>query len=751
MPSYRDKLKPISTSTPSYLSKLKPIEQPAPQQNFFERLKSVNKPKIAERQAKVTEAQQAQASGKQGKLSTLFDIGGQSIGASFDTALSAISAATPDAIEEPIKKAGRTIIEPLVKGIGAAGDKIGGTRFMQEAVAGYGPNERLPIERHIESGLEYLNVLPVPKGAAAAGKAAKATALAPDAAARAAGRAVAKATPDVAPFKKSFRPEVAKEFASEGITPPLSAITKSPFVQGAESLAAKSVFGRKIVDRVKSAESAIEKKVNDTINQIRPEKNLSDENLGKTIQEGLREYEHNFKVDEEKIYTAFARTYGSKMVAEDTFDTQTVLKSILEQQGRDYFKGIDPRLQSMFERLTGETPDIKRMRKEGIPESLVQAEKDARVPLLTFDELKATRTSVGEQLARDPENTALKRLYGALSSDMKAAVDSLDPIGEAAANLKMLDATYKSGKQRIESRIAQSIEKSNPERIAQNLITRNSAQTLKTLKEMIGNTRFEEISKAFVRQTLDDAVTRGKFDVDKFKKKIGKYDKDTLNEIMNQNQRADLDIAVAKLEKYQRLRDALSPGKKFYEGSQTAFLQEIRGTGARAAAIFTALATGNVGLAIGIIFGTVGEAVYAKLFTSEFGRKFLTEGFKGANTAKSVGNYLKDVQPGLSTKAVSGIPAEKLDGIRDYLIRELDRHNPRKLNVDIAGEAQELATYLRETPKINPSDVNRSMEVLRLQGNTEAVRDLQKTLTPSTLKNYLRDAQGRFSSESRKP
>ena len=66
-------------------------------------------------------------------------------------------------------------------------------------------------------------------------------------------------------------------------------------------------------------------------------------------------------------------------------------------------------------------------------------------------------------------------------------------------SLQKLNAKYKSGKDKIESRIAQSIDKSNPERIAQNLITRNSADTLATVKEMIGPKRFIEVSKAFLR------------------------------------------------------------------------------------------------------------------------------------------------------------------------------------------------------------------------------------------------------------
>jgi len=595
---------------------LSPAPSAQAEPGFFDRIKAGVRQKGNERAETIVAAADANAAGKQGAFRSLFQIGGQLVGGAIDPVLETVKAATPSIV----KKGLSTVLKPVSAGVDAVADKVSNIPAVQRFSETPGA---AALERDVAATVEYTNLLGGPKAMKVGGQAIKATA---DVAAKGT-KAVANA--DVAPFKKSFLPKVAAEFESEGITAPISAVSKSPFVQGAEALASKSVFGRNIIEGVRTAQQQIEAKTTAIIERIKPVKSISDENLGKTIQEGLREYEHNFKITEDKVYTDFARRYGDAVAA--PYSTVDVLADILRKQGMDFYKGVDPRLVSMLDRLTGETAEVKKLRKDGLPDELIADEKNRAEPDLTFEELKQTRTSVGEQLARDPENAALKRIYGALTEDMRAAVGAADP-KEGTIALQKLDADYKAGKQKIESRIAQSIEQSNPERIAQNIITRNSAQTLRVLKEMIGTSRFDEISKAFLREMFEGSLTRGKFDLDKLKRNLGQYDQDTLDQVLNVAQQADLKEAMIRLEKMQRLTEALRPGQKFAEGSQTAFLQNITGSGARVAGILTAILSGNVPLATSIMFGTGVEAAYAKLFTSEAGRKFLSGGFKKPKT-----------------------------------------------------------------------------------------------------------------------
>jgi hypothetical protein len=563
--------------------------------------------------------------GTQGAARSIFQIGGQLLGGAIDPAIKAVEHATPDFV----KKGLGTLFKPVGTAISAAGSKIADIPAIQR-VADSPQGDA--IDRDVQAFNEFLNLVPLPGAGRVAGAAGKVGEVAADATKGA-------LTVPAGPFRKSYLPAVDQAFKDEGIKAPISAITKSPFLQGAENIAAKSAFGRKIVDQVKTAENQIEAKTNEIVARITPQKAISDENLGKTLQEGLREYEHHFKATEEKVYAQFQKKYGKANSTANT--TRDVLHSIVTEQGKDFFKGIEPRFARMLDTLSGETKEIAGMRQQGLPDNVIEQQRNP--PILSFDELKATRTSVGEQLARDPENTALKRLYGALSEDMTRAVSEIDPhVGGKA--LAKLNADYASGKNKIESHIASSIEQSNPERIAQNLIKRNSADTLRVVKEMVGNNRFAEVSKAFMRQQMESAVTRGKFDVAKLKAQLGEYDQATMNELLTPDQLKDLNEAVASLERLHSLTDALKPGKRFAEGSQTAFLQEIRGMGARTTAFLTALLTGQVGIASGILFGTGLEAAYAKLFTTDVGRKFLTEGLFSKRGA-SISNYIGKSRP----------------------------------------------------------------------------------------------------------
>lgn len=425
------------------------------------------------------------------------------------------------------------------------------------------------------------------------------------------------------PFASSYDAEAAATFKELGVKPPVSAITKSPFVRSAESVASKSAFGQPIVDSLKTAHDQLIERTTKIVEKIAPEKSVSDENLGKLIQEGFKEYNDKFKVDTEKIYTEFGKQYRG--VPAEARGTVGVLQDIVDQQGKDYFRGIDPRLNTMLNKLSGENYSTSALRKAGLPEKVVEASK--LQPKLTFEELKATRTSVGEAMIRDPENAALKRLYGALSDDMNATITGHDPA--AGKYLKKLNAYYYQQKQKIEGRIAQSIEQSNPERIAQNIIKRNSADTLKVIKEQIGPARFQEVSKAFTRELFDGAKTRGEFDINKLTRRLANYDDATLAEIFTPTQRKMLDEAVAELQKTRKALDYLKPGEKIREGSQTAYLLKV----GRIGALGSAILRGSITEILTILGSFAGDYGLTKLVTSEKGRTLLTTGFGSKSTA----------------------------------------------------------------------------------------------------------------------
>jgi hypothetical protein len=740
---------------------------PAPQPGFVSRVKA----DFQERNKEVRSSVQAMERGEQTKAGTGFDIIGQELGLGGDVVMEALKSAfphLPKPLQSVIKGAGAVV----GAGVEKAADKLSETKFIKEA-AGVNTStaevpgrpqtqpavgSELPIERHIKAGQGYLNVLPGPKGVSTIGQAIKKI---PEATIRAGEKVTAKTTGGAT----DVLPTLAKEFAEEGIEAPVSAITKSKFLQGAEAVAAKSPFGRKIIDVVEKAGETIEQKTNAIIERIKPAKSLSDENLGKTIQEGLKEYEQYFKVGEEKVYADFAKRFGSRAEALP-YNTRQVLTSIVEQQGKDFFKGIDSRFSSMLDRVTGETKEIKQMRAEGLPEDLIK--KQIEQPILTFDELKSTRTSVGEQLARDTDNGALKRLYGALSADMERAVNAIEPSGKAAEYLQYINAQYKSGKAKIESRISQSIEQSNPERIAQNLITRNSADTLRTLREMIGTGRFEEISRTFLRQQLETSMTRGKFDLAKLKTNLAKYDDATLKEALNVDVRANLDMAITQLEKLQRLTDALKKGQKYAEGSQTAFLTNITTTAGAIPTAVGALFMGNPLAAAVVLLPVTGQYALAQLFGTQTGRAIITgTGAASQAAVKSVGDYLKTAQPGLSIKATNPLDAfdaedvakatqaaEQISGgtllsQKDWThLQELMKSYGYTLPENQKKAAEFILTSVRSGEnKAFDAALDAKAQVRPTAGGfrVQPPKPKPKAAPSKKLSDYLRDSVGRFS------
>lgn len=445
----------------------------------------------------------------------------------------------------------------------------------------------------------------------------------------------------IAPFKSSYKPGIANLFDTEGIKAPVSAISDSPVVRGTEAVASKGVFGAKIADTATNALSELEKRTNDIVSRLTPDKAISDENLGKTIQEGLKEYNDNFKVTQGKIYDQFSKTYGDSNVFGKS--TKDALSTLIDEQKNDQFGGTDSRFTRMLTRITGsDDPQIKEIQSkikdlgpDANPETVkpLQDQLTARQSevqkSLTFDELKSTRSSIGQALEKEPTNTYLKRLYGAVTKDMESAIKQRateDPLAddaakEANAALDKLNKGYALGKNKIESNISQSIEKSNPESIAKNLIKRNSADTISQVKEMIGQDRFAEVQKSFMRGLFEDSTTREKFDVSKLENKLSAYDQNTLDELMTPEQQKEINEAVTQLKKYETMTNALKTGKKMAEGSQTAFVGKL---GALSASIFS----GNFALASGIIFGDLGLKT---LFSTDFGRKILTEGLSTPN------------------------------------------------------------------------------------------------------------------------
>lgn len=457
---------------------------------------------------------------------------------------------------------------------------------------------------------------------------------------------------NINPFGSKFDPGAAKAFKSEGIKPPISAVNKSNFVRGTEAFLQKGLFGSGIQKTVEDATSSITTKANDIVDSIKPTKTMSEENIGKMVQKGIQEYEDNFKMTQEKVYDHFLKTFGK--VKSDVTGTKEMLKKLIAEQGQSFISKIDPTIKYALNKLTGsDDPELKDLQDQideinagGMSD---KAKQQMTAPLQkqleskqqelqitpTFDQLKQSRTDLGELLAKNPDNTAYKRLYGAISTDMEKSISDYakTPFGKEAESavqaLHTINTNYAEGMNKIEGSIASSVRQMNPEQIAQNLINRNSAGMLKQLRSMIGDTKFNEVSKAWVRDLFDSSIKKDEtLDVQKLKNKLESYDKETVDQILTPDKQKDLQNAVDQLDKYDAMKNSLKAGQKMATGSQTAFISNIAKNITALNTLVQAIFSGHWGLAAGILGETGGEFLLAKLFNSELGTKIFTTGWK---------------------------------------------------------------------------------------------------------------------------
>lgn len=164
--SYKDKLKPIATPT-TYKSKLKPIAtvsaspviapKPTKKVGYFGRIKAQVEEDAKTRAPKIREILQAGKEGKQSKLATGFQLGGQAIGGAFDAPFAAVEEAIPQFVKRAAKKA---IFNPLAKGINLAADKISDIPSVQKFAM---TDKGQEFARNVEAVPEYLNLIPAPK------------------------------------------------------------------------------------------------------------------------------------------------------------------------------------------------------------------------------------------------------------------------------------------------------------------------------------------------------------------------------------------------------------------------------------------------------------------------------------------------------------------------------------------------------------------------------------------------------------
>lgn len=484
-----------------------------------------------------------------------------------------------------------------------------------------------------------------------------------------------------APFAGSVNADAAAAATKLGIDPstlPLSAQTTSKFLQGTEAIGSRMLGGGAIKDAVEGARANVNDFITNTVQELTPSA-LDNTTLGTMIKKGFDDFQSNFELDKNKLYDQFQNmpiTGGENLpggvggtikdIPAFTQNTLTTLQKIIQQEGASLVgNGGTKFYQDILDKLQGTDSTITGFaQKYNIPMEAIQ--NAGLNPEMTFETLKQTRSDVGNLLHNyaDPfavgNKARLGDLYASLSNDMDATVEAVagkdSPLVTA---MNTANDFYKSGINKINSKLGRMIDSATPEKIVSNFVKPNNATNLSDLSTLVGPDIMSQVGASFIKTMIDKAtdVNTGDFNIAKFRTALSKFDEPTMKALLTPEQGTALADALDKLENSQDLQTALKAGVKMAEGSQTAMLQNIGNTLTKFGQLVGPAAFGffthNYLLAAG---GILGETVFPRLLESAWAKKWLTTGFNTPigkmveqaapymGKAAQVTNIIKDTQ-----------------------------------------------------------------------------------------------------------
>lgn len=409
-------------------------------------------------------------------------------------------------------------------------------------------------------------------------------------------------------FNKGANQEIIDLAKKEGIYDdmPVSALSKSTVVQGVEGLEARAGFwGSKIVDKYNKSNENIQKMADTVLSEIENKKTIDRMDLGNTVKKSFDDMNTEFQTTSDALYEKIpASIYKNPAQATKTLET---LKKFIDEGSKSLAPDANTKV---FQNMLKGFSD-----KKGNPKPL------------TIQTLKATLKDIGKQTSSsDPIVRAsvseYRKLYGAITDDMNAAIELADP--QVAADLMSAKAFYSEGIERIRSAVGKNIENVNAEKIYDKFVKPNNATDLGTVKELIGDDAFKEVGGLFMGEQVSNSFKNGIFDPTTFIKNMEKFEPSTLNTLLGPGGTANLKDVLSKMTDIKKLSDSLKKGRAISEGSQTAVLSKIgyyTGGGGLMAALTSV--SGMVSFVGGLLLG---DYALAKFLSSPTGKKFLTEG-----------------------------------------------------------------------------------------------------------------------------
>jgi len=424
----------------------------------------------------------------------------------------------------------------------------------------------------------------------------------------------------LAPFARYFDIDLARIAARRGVELPASSTVDNPILQLTEQVTGKGIFGGNLKLIVKDAEEKLASQADDIVKGFKGSDDLT--LAGKGIEEGLQSYKSAWQSIKNKIYTA-----ASKVIPKSnrplTENTKTALETVLTKQDLSLVKqGADSPLRDIWKSL--QTRGLKQPSLESL--------------MATSDNLgEILKGSVDVQITGS--KAMLAKVKAAIDDDIMAHLAKYAP--EAYEAAIRADSFYAQGIESLNSTLGKTINTlaDEPSKIAARAIRPKSPEQASRVIEMVistegGADRVANIQSSFVRRIIDESTKNGTkaLQGETLGNVLNRYGDETLDAVLGQDAR----IALREIAK---LSSGLGRARNIAEGSQTAFLLKTQ-------AIVAAIFTGNVPLAAQIAGGDV---LLSKVFQSQIGRKWLTEGLTSPTVLQKFGQFI-------------GTPAAKVGG-----------------------------------------------------------------------------------------
>ena len=475
-------------------------------------------------------------------------------------------------------------------------------------------------------------------------------------------QAARKAASAGSKFARASSDEIYKAFNKMGTPPIAGAVSGSPTVQGIEQALLKMPGSADMVNRGLNetldgmSDYALKLASDTSITEGR-------ELVGSAIKKGAETFVKQFQTKAGKLYDVV-----DGFIPKNTKVSLTNLGSVLDNMvGKD----VSPEIQkTLGTSLINQMKAINTSSKKMVIDNLTMTSVPKGV---SYSSLKALRTKVGGmldgQLIGDTTQGELKRLYGALSSDMEMAARNVGGKAGEAANRAAL--FWKAGRSRIDNVLQPVVNKKLTHEIYNTAMSgaQHSAQKLRTIKRSIPKEEWDSVVAQQIREmgmakAGAQNVTGDVFSPATFMTNYSKLAENGADKIIfGGPQYKGLSEALDNLVKTSAaLKDTAKMANNSGTAQQMMYMQVLAGGGALGGG-YGSQSDDGVMAGIGQGIATAATAMTlpwaaAKLMTSPKFIRWLADGGKTAVTQTGIGAHLarlaaigandKDLEPAIN-------------------------------------------------------------------------------------------------------